>query len=177
MSSTTKSTNKKMAAVPSSSSAAVAHRSNQPIRIGIVGCGNVMDGAYMPLINKLQLHDRTVEVVAACHTKKDRCLSILNKWKITKFTEDYHELCNSKDVDLVLVLTSMQEHGPITREALKAGKHVLVEKPMAVTLEEASELVGLAKHAPGHLLCAPFVILSPTYQTIWKRVQLETSER
>ena len=56
------------------------------------------------------------------------------------------------DVDLVLVLTSMNEHGPLARAALEAGKHVLVEKPMATSLDEAAELVELAASSPGHLL-------------------------
>ena len=46
---------------------------------------------------------------------------------------------------MVLVLTSMKEHGALTREALQAGKHVLVEKPMATSLEEARELVELSR--------------------------------
>jgi predicted dehydrogenase len=47
---------------------------------------------------------------------------------------------------------------------------VLVEKPMASTLEEAAELLELAKRSPGYLVCAPFVVLSATYRTIWNRV-------
>ncbi len=126
----------------------------------------------MPLIEKLRLYQEAVEVVAACHTKRERCQRVLDKWGIKNFTEDFREICNSEEIDLVLVLTSMREHGPIAREALQAGKHVLVEKPMAATLEEAAQLVELAKKGPGYLVCAPFVILSPTYQTIWKRVRL-----
>ena len=76
----------------------------------------------------------------------------------------------SDQVDLVLVLTSMPMHGPITRAALEAGKHVLVEKPMAVTLPEAREILELARHSPGYLLCAPHVILSNTYQAMWRRI-------
>jgi predicted dehydrogenase len=75
------------------------------------------------------------------------------------------------DVDLVMVLTSMPEHGPISRAALEHGKHVFVEKPMATTLEEAAELVKLAEEAPTHLMAAPAVILSPTYQEMGGRLQ------
>jgi len=135
-----------------------------------VGCGNAMDGAYMPAIEKLRLYKGTAEVTFACHTSRAKCQGVLEKWKISNFTTDYRELCHSDTVDLVLVLTSMQQHGLIAREALKAGKHVLVEKPMAATLEEATELLELAKKGPGYLLCAPFVMLSATYQTIWNRV-------
>lgn len=130
-----------------------------------------MDGAYMPAIEKLRLYDGAAEVTIACHTSHAKCQNVLDKWKIKDFTADYRELCHSDQVDLVLILTSMREHGPIVKEALEAGKHVLVEKPMAATLEEAAELVELAKGSRGHLVCAPFVTLSATYRTIWNRVQ------
>ena len=75
------------------------------------------------------------------------------------------------DVDLVLVLTSMSEHGPLARKALDRGRHVLVEKPLATSLAEAAGLVELAADAPGHLLPAPHILLSPTYRAIHARVQ------
>lgn len=141
----------------------------QPIKIGIVGCGSVMRRPYMSLIESLRLRD-LVEVVMACDIKAELRQMVWERFGIANFTTDYREVVESDTVDLVLVLTSMPEHGPITRAALEAGKHVLVEKPMAVTLEEAAEIVELAKKSPGYLVPAPHVILSPTYQTIWRRV-------
>ncbi len=141
----------------------------QPIKIGIVGCGSVMRRPYMSLIEKLRLRD-LVEVVMACDIKAELRQMVWERFGIANFTTDYRAVVESDTVDLVLVLTSMPEHGPITRAALEAGKHVLVEKPMAVTLEEAAEIVELAKKSPGYLVPAPHVILSPTYQTIWRRV-------
>jgi predicted dehydrogenase len=111
----------------------------QPIRIGIVGCGSVMT-PYMSAMEKLRLH-RVIEVVAACDVKEEKRQYVLDEFGVQHFTTDYRELVQSDDVDLVLVLTSMQEHGPVTRAALEAGKHVLVEKPMAVTLDGLQHLV------------------------------------
>ncbi len=141
----------------------------KPVRIGIVGCGNVMDGAYMPLMQKLQLKGQ-VEVVGASHTSRDRCQSILTKWAIPAYFENYKDLCNAPDIDAVVILTSMKEHGAIAREALVAGKHVLVEKPLAVSLDEARQLATIARDSPGYLVAAPFVTLSPTYRIIRDRV-------
>jgi predicted dehydrogenase len=129
-----------------------------------------MDGAYMPLLEKLQ-RQGWVRVTCASHTSRDRCQAILEKWSIPKYFPDYKKLCHASDVDLVLILTSMKQHGEIAREALRAGKHVLVEKPLAVSLEEATELVALARSSPGYLVSAPFVTLSPTLQIIRDRVQ------
>lgn len=142
---------------------------SQPVRIGIVGCGSVMSHAYMVSVETLRCHG-LVEVVVACDIMEAKRQFVLDRFGITNFTTDYRELIQSDEIDLVLVLTSMPEHGPITRAALEAGKHVLVEKPMAVTLEEAAQILELAKNSPGYLLCAPHVILSKTYQTIWKRI-------
>jgi len=141
------------------------------VRIGIVGCGNVMDGAYMPAVLKLNLYQEVAEVTVVCDIRRDQGERVRDKWGIKNFTDDYRELCQSSEVDLVLILTSMSAHGAVAREALEAGKHVLVEKPLAATLLEAKNLVELAGKCPGYLVCAPFSILSPTYQTIWKRVK------
>lgn len=142
----------------------------QPVRIGIVGCGSVAIRPYMSLIEKLRCRG-LVEVSAACDIVEAKGQLMREHFGISTFTTDYREIIQASDIDLVLVLTSMPDHGPITRAALEAGKHVLVEKPMAVNLEEAATLVELAKTSPGYLVCAPHVILSPTYQAIWRRLR------
>lgn len=64
----------------------------------------------------------------------------------------------------------MQSHGSLTRAALKAGKHAFVEKPMSMDLAETAALVALARTSKGHLVCAPHVTLSRTYQQMWRRI-------
>lgn len=143
---------------------------DQPVRIGVVGCGSVMSGPYMSLASQLKQQGK-VDVVAACDVAPEKRQFVYDRFGISNFTTDYRELVESKEVDLVLVLTSMTQHGPIARAALEAGKHVLVEKPMAVTLEDAGRLVELAKKSPSYLVPAPHVILSPTYRAIHRRVR------
>jgi predicted dehydrogenase len=141
----------------------------QPVRVGIVGCGDVLQAYRAPLE---ALRGRgLIELVAACSRSEARRALVREALGIADFTTDYRELVRSPQVDLVLVLTSMPEHGPITRAALEAGKHVLVEKPVAVTLEEAAEIVELSTRSAGYLVCAPFVTLSPTYQAISERLR------
>ena len=126
-------------------------------------------GQYVRAAERL-LGKGLIRIVAACGRSHQRN-HVLKELGIPKFTTDHRELIEMDTVDLVLVLTSMNEHGPITRAALDAGKHVLVEKPMAVTLEEAAQIVQLATTSRGYLLCAPYTILSPTYQAIAKRIR------
>lgn len=140
---------------------------NRPINVGFVGCGSVMTGPYMAMAR--QLRERgVIQTVVACDVVADKEQFIRDELGIPRFVTDYREVVTAPDVDLVLVLTSMPHHGPVTLAALEAGKHVLVEKPMAITLEEAGKLVEVARDSPGHLVCAPAVILSPTYQQIWR---------
>lgn len=142
---------------------------NRPVNIGFVGCGSVMRGPYMALAR--QLRERgLINTVAACDVVAEKA-QLVRELGIPRFVTDYEEIIGSSDIDAVLVLTSMPEHGRVARAALEAGKHVLVEKPMAVSLEEAAKLVELARNSSSYLLCAPAVILSPTYQDIWRHVQ------
>ena len=71
----------------------------------------------------------------------------------------------------MLVLTSMNEHGPLAKAALEAGRHVLVEKPMATSLLDAAELLELEEAGPGLLVCAPHTLLSPTFRAVHAAVR------
>jgi predicted dehydrogenase len=143
-----------------------------PVRIGVVGCGLAFEIPYWQLLDRLQCQG-LVQVVVACDlddTKRDLACRL----HIPRFTTEFQTVATASDVDLVLVLTSMRAHGPVAREALLHGKHVLVEKPMAGSLDLAAELISLARDAGRYLVCAPHVILSPTFQTLWQRVQTGT---
>ena len=65
----------------------------------------------------------------------------------------------------------MTEHGRLARAALEAGKHVLVEKPVATSLADAEQVLAAAEAAPGQLVCAPHILLSPTYRAMHARVR------
>lgn len=140
------------------------------VRIGVVGCGSVMQHAYSRQINNLKLQG-LVETVVACDVKEDRRPIVTGPdYGYQRFTTDFEDVVTASDVELVLVTTSMREHGMVTRAALEAGKHVLVEKPMAHNLEEAAALVELSRKSKGYLAPAPHVLLSPTYQKMWRRI-------
>jgi predicted dehydrogenase len=140
-----------------------------PYKLGVIGCGRVFRWPYMSLIQQLRTRGQLDEIVT-CDANPDVREIVADQPGVVSFTTDHREVLDDPDVDIVMVLTSMPEHGPLAKDALLAGKHVLVEKPMAITLPEAAELVELAKTSPGHLVCAPFVILSPTFQAMWRHV-------
>ncbi len=141
-----------------------------PVRIGIIGCGSVVRRPYMTMINNLKLKGQA-EAVIACDVDPSRGRLISEECGVHNFTTDFEEVIGSDDVDLVLIATPMAFHAPMALAALDVGKHVLVEKPMGVTLEEGRQLVEAAKQSVGHLLSAPHVVLSATYQEIWRHIQ------
>jgi predicted dehydrogenase len=121
-------------------------------------------------MQRLNIPRQRVDVTVVCDAAERQWDEARDRYALGTFTADYREVIDDPQIDLVLVLTSMQQHGEIARAALEAGKHVLVEKPMAMTLPEAAALVELARERPGYLVCAPHVVLSPTYQAIWQRL-------
>jgi predicted dehydrogenase len=142
---------------------------SNPVRIGVIGCGSV-SSKYLGLARHLHALGHA-EVVIGCDINPSRRDYLRDDFGVNRFTTNYEDVLGRSDVDLVLVLTSMPDHGPLAKAALLAGKHVLVEKPMAVTLPEAAELVEISKTSKGFLIPAPHVVLSPTFQTIWRRVK------
>jgi predicted dehydrogenase len=143
---------------------------NEGVRIGIIGCGSVVRRPYMTIISKLRLQGHA-EVTIACDNDEARGRLMEEEFGISRFTTDYRQVVSDDEVDLVLIATPMTSHAPMAMAALEAGKHVLVEKPMGVSLEEGQQLVEAARKAPGYLVPAPHVILSPTYQEIWRHLQ------
>lgn len=143
--------------------------SRSRVRIGVVGCGSVLR-AYGSLIQKLRF-ERAVEVVSVCDIDKAKAEAARQRWPDAAVYTDYRDVVTSRLVDLVLVLTAMPAHGEIAGAALVSGKHVLVEKPMSTSLEGARQLLETARDSDGILVCAPHVILSPTFRIIAKRIR------
>ena len=139
------------------------------IRLGVVGCGSVFWTPYMNLIERLRGQGR-VAVTAVYDADPEKRRAAAERLDLTPDLPDDVAVCRHPDVDVVLVLTSMPEHARLARAALEAGKHVLVEKPVATTLEEAAEVLEVAAGADGHLLCAPHILLSPTCRAMHARV-------
>ena len=140
------------------------------LNIGVLGLGSVFAGPYSSLITKLA-HEGRVRLVAGYDPDAAKRQAAVDRFGIDTAFETPAELVAREDLDIVLVLTSMNEHGALAKAALAAGKHVLVEKPMATSADEAVELQHLAATSPGHLVCAPHVVLSPTYRRMHEKVR------
>lgn len=110
---------------------------NERLRIGIIGCGGMATG-HMRALNRMKAQ-ANIEVGAVCDVYDKRIDAAAQLTGGTKIKE-YRRLLESKDIDYVLVATPEHWHYQMAVEALDAGKHVYVEKPMCFTAEEARKL-------------------------------------
>jgi len=140
------------------------------LSIGVLGLGSVFSGPYAALIGKLEQEGR-VRLTAGYDPDPDKRSAAAERFGIDTSAGRPEDLIGRDDVDIVLVLTSMNQHGSLAAAALAVGKHVLVEKPMSTSLEEGSALLEAAAAAPGQLVCAPHIVLSPTYREMHRRVR------
>lgn len=113
------------------------------LKVGIIGCGGIANGKHMPSLAKLD----TVEMVAFCDIVEDRAIDAAKRFgtEDAKVYTDYKELLKDESIDVVHVCTPNKSHSFITIDSLEAGKHVMCEKPMAKTSEEARKMVEAAK--------------------------------
>jgi len=139
------------------------------LTIGVIGCGSVAENAYMPLAVNLIAKGKVKTIVFQDKDPKGS-EKLAQKFAGTSSVKSSQEIISDPTIDIVLILTSMAEHGSLASAALKVGKSVLVEKPMATTLAEAEELMLMAEQSTGLLVCAPHVLLSPDYQEMYRRI-------
>jgi len=135
------------------------------MRIAMVGTGFVVDFYMMTLGNHPEL-----ELVGIMDRDPDRAQKIGARYGVPKYAS-LDEVLNDDRVQLIVNLTNPASHYEVSRAALQAGKHVYSEKPLALDLEQAKELVVLARTKGLELAGAPCNSLSASAQTLWRAVR------
>lgn len=119
------------------------------IRVGIIGCGGICKFAHVPSYLAL---DR-VEVAALCDTIPERAESLRSRFfKKAAVYSDYNDLLADSSIDYVDICTPNYLHSIIAVAAFEAGKHVLCEKPDAISVEEAQKMSLAADKAGKKLM-------------------------
>jgi len=109
-----------------------------------VGCGEVVQIMHLPSLRYLA--DR-FEVTAVCDLSAHVADAVAAEWGVGRRCADHLELASLPDVDVVLVANPDVYHSESVLAAIEAGKHVLVEKPMCLTLREADEIAAAQRRA------------------------------
>ncbi len=128
------------------------------VRLALLGCGDVAQRDYLPEFHRVA--DRA-ELVAVCGRTERRARSVAEAYGVRAWYTDYARMLAETDVEAVVNLTPIQLHAETTIAALKAGKHVYTEKPVATSLQDARRLLAEAQNKALVLVCAPSVLLYP----------------
>jgi len=118
-----------------------------PVKFGIIGCGSIAKWRHIPEL----AGNPDAKVAALCDPVPGRAAELAKKFGGLPFT-CHKEMLAETDLDAVVVCGPNWLHAPQTLDALKAGKHVLVEKPMACTRAEAKAMIAAAKKAGKFLM-------------------------
>ena len=113
------------------------------IRYAIIGAGAVSDYHHVP---GLRLDPRA-ELVAVCDPNESLLDQRGRDWDVSKVTTDFGAIAADPDVDAVVIATPNFTHKPIALACIEAGKHVMCEKPLGLSYEEAAEMARAAETA------------------------------
>lgn len=121
------------------------------VKVAIIGTGSISTLHMMGYKNL-----ENVEVVAVCDINKERVEKYAEKYNIPHVFTDYSEMLKMEEIDAVSVTTWNNAHAPVSIASLKAGKHVLCEKPLALNAKEAQDMAAASEES-GKILMVGFV--------------------
>jgi len=119
-----------------------------PVRLGVIGAGLIWIRTHKPILATMA--DAFVPV-AFCDVSEERRAAIAQEYPDARVLSDYQGVLRLPGVEAVLVLTPIALNAPVARAALQAGKHVIMEKPIARSVAEGRELIA-AMRQTGRLL-------------------------
>jgi predicted dehydrogenase len=113
----------------------------EKVRVGVVGVGWVSQVVHLPILSRLN----EAAVIAICDRDKSRGRLVAEKFGIKSLYTDITQMLENEQLDAVIVATSTDSHKEVALAALKAGKDVLVEKPIARKYDEAVAIAEAVK--------------------------------
>lgn len=135
------------------------------MNIAFVGCGFVFD-IYM----RTRSAHPELTISGVYDIRRDRQDQVCTYYNLNGY-DSYEAILADPDVDIIINLTNISSHGPVTRRALEAGKHVYSEKPIATSVEECDALFACARDNKVHFSGAPCNIFSDSLRTVFKAVE------
>ncbi|HEX9252205.1 MAG TPA: Gfo/Idh/MocA family oxidoreductase [Ignavibacteriaceae bacterium] len=113
----------------------------EKVKIGVIGLGGVAQLVHLPNFAKIP----NAELTAVAETNKNRLLTISDKFNVKQRYSNYKDMLEKSDIQAVIIATPTSTHKDIAIDCFKAGKDVLIEKPMARTYQEAKQIFEAAK--------------------------------
>ena len=134
----------------------------EKIGFGVIGCGGIATTVHLPSLLEIP----EAKLIAVADVLKEKAKEAAQKFGAKAYYTDYQELLKRKDVDVVDVCTPPFLHKEHAVAAAEAGKHVICEKPLCITLSDADEIIRAARKA-GVKLTVDFMFrFHPLYQRV-----------
>ncbi|WP_080873204.1 Gfo/Idh/MocA family protein [Oceanobacillus timonensis] len=129
------------------------------VKIAVIGCGSIAKHRHLPEYAA----NKHVEIAAVCDIVQERAEEAAATYQAKAYT-DYKTLLKDENVDAVSICLPNYLHAPVSVDALNAGKHVLCEKPMATSTEEADQMIEAAKQSGKKLMIGHNQRFVPSHQ-------------
>ena len=120
------------------------HRSSSTVRLGVLGAGLFANATLLPAIKKL----KDIELIGIASAGGLHAQHSGRKFGFAYACADDEQILNDPNINTVAILTRHATHADLAVRALQAGKHVFVEKPLAITSEQLDVIVGAAHASP-----------------------------
>lgn len=122
----------------------------ETIKVGIIGVGGIAQVVHLPILKQMD----GVEVRIVCDYDRQKAGWVADRFGIPEFHRDPAVVMGHDDLDAVIVLTPTHAHMALATAALRSGKHVLVEKPIARNTKESKRMVAAAQQSNRYLMVA-----------------------
>lgn len=132
--------------------------SERRIGVVLVGCGGIANSHAFALSVLPE-----ARLVATVDIDEERARAFAAKYRAESHATDLARVLERDDVDAVVVTTANDQHAPLTIQALDAGKHVMVQKPMALSLAEADAMIAAADRSGKQLMVSFFEFFHPAF--------------
>jgi predicted dehydrogenase len=137
------------------------------LKVGLIGCGSISRNH----LNAYKQFPEKVQLTAVCDIREDAVRQFAKEAKVDKVYLDYTKLIKEADIDAVDIVAGNDVHAAMTVAAAEAGKHVLVEKTMAVTLDECRKMIEVTDKAGVTLMVAQDLRYQPSSQAVKRMLE------
>jgi UDP-N-acetylglucosamine 3-dehydrogenase len=141
------------------------------LRVGVIGLGSFGE-KHVQALKAIPY----VELVAVCSRREQRAREVASQHHIAKYYTNYLELVEDPRIEAVTIATGDAEHKDPTIAAAKAGKHILVEKPIAATLKDADEMIAAARRYSIIFMVGHILRFDPRYAMVRELAERELGE-
>lgn len=133
-------------------SADAAHRAAAPVTLGLIGAGNFAQSMFLPTLRRMEAVNLDTVVTSSGVSAR----SVADRFGFAHCASDPRAVIDNPEIHAVIIATRHDSHAALTADALRAGKAVLVEKPLALNEEQLASVLDAMAAAPGPRLMVGF---------------------